>query len=283
MATEAARNLACGFCHLNKLAEQCPPSAPPANLNHASNLQAGRATRSSLREGRYAMKRILILVCVAGVALSAFGDASDKATLDQRVNDAKTVIQEVMQTPDKAIPDSVMENAKCVAVVPSVKKAAFIFGGEYGQGVVTCRTAHGWSGPVFIRVAGGSWGLQIGGQETDLVLIAVNDKGMQDLLKSKFKIGGDAAASAGPVGRNAAAATNWKLHSELLTYSRSQGLFAGIDLTGVSVTANTDDTNAFYGATHTFEQILRGRVPTPTAARSLVRTVAKYSRVSRAS
>ena len=229
------------------------------------------------------IKTILVLLCFAGVALPALADASDKATLDQRLNDAKTVITEIMQTPDKAIPDSVMESAKCVAVVPSVKKAAFIVGGEYGQGVVTCRTAHGWSGPVFIRVAGGSWGLQIGGQETDLVLIAVNDKGMQDLLKSKFKIGGDAAASAGPVGRNAGASTNWKLQSELLTYSRSQGLFAGVDLNGVSVTANTDDTDAFYGGQHTFEQILRGRVATPAAAEPFVRTMARYSRVSRAS
>jgi SH3 domain-containing YSC84-like protein 1 len=143
--------------------------------------------------------------------------------------------------------------------------------------VVTCRTSKGWSAPVFIRLAGGSVGLQIGGQETDLVLVAVNDKGFQDLLKSKFKIGADAAASAGPVGRNAEAGTDLKLNAELLTYSRSQGLFAGIDLNGAVVSQNTDDTNAFYGGNaQDFDHILRGGVPVPVAARPFVKTVGRY-------
>ncbi|HEY1650115.1 MAG TPA: lipid-binding SYLF domain-containing protein [Terracidiphilus sp.] len=141
--------------------------------------------------------------------------------------------------------------------------------------------AKGWSAPVFIRLAGGSVGFQIGGQATDLVLVAVNDRGFQDLLKSKFKIGADAAAAAGPVGRNAAAATNLKLNAELLTYSRSKGLFAGIDLNGAVIAQNTDDTNAFYGGrAESFEHILHGGVPVPVAARSFVATIGRYFRAA---
>jgi lipid-binding SYLF domain-containing protein len=155
-------------------------------------------------------------------------------------------------------------------------KGAFIFGAEYGQGVVTCRTPRGWSAPVFIRMEGGSWGFQIGGQGTDLVLVAVNDKGFQDLLHSKFKIGADASAAAGPVGRDAQASTNWKMQSELLTWSRSKGLFAGVDLSGVAVSQNHADTDAFYGRPMEFEHVLHGDVPVPEDARPFVRTVVKY-------
>src|ERR1700743_3497172 len=209
------------------------------------------------------MKRLFALLCLAGMSLPVFA-ASDKAALDARMENARTVIDEVMQTPDKGIPDSIVKQATCIAVVPSLKKGAFIIGAQYGQGVVTCRTGRGWSGPVFFRIAGGSFGFQIGGQSTDLVLVAVNDKGFQDLLKSKFKIGGDAAASAGPVGRNAQAGTDWKLNSELLTYSRSKGLFAGIDLTGDDVSQNVDDTTTFYnGNNNTFDSILHGNFALP--------------------
>jgi lipid-binding SYLF domain-containing protein len=157
-----------------------------------------------------------------------------------------------------------------------LKKAAFVVGGEYGQGVVTCRTPNGWSAPAFIKLSGGSFGFQIGGQSTDLVLVAVNDRGFQDLLKSKFKIGGDASAAAGPVGRDSQASTDWKLNAELLTYSRSKGLFAGIDLNGAVIEQNNDDTVAFYGDEHSFEQILKGNVVVPDDAAPFVRTVAKY-------
>ena len=220
------------------------------------------------------MKRLAVLICTFALAVPAF--TQDKTKLDTRMDAARDVLNEVMATPDKQIPQSILSNATCVGVVPGMIKGAFIFGAEYGQGVVTCHTAHGWSGPVFIRMAGGSWGFQIGGQGTDLVLVAVNQKGFQDLLKSKFKIGADASAAAGPVGRNAQASTNWKMQSELLTWSRSKGLFAGVDLSGVAVTQNIDDTNAFYGSPHTFESILHGQVPVPEDARPFVRTVAKY-------
>lgn len=211
---------------------------------------------------------------MAALAVPVF--AQDKTKIDTRLDAAQNVLNQIMAVPDKQIPDSILRQATCVGVIPGMLKGAFIFGAEYGQGVVTCHTAHGWSAPAFIRMAGGSFGFQIGGQGTDLVLVAVNQKGFQDLLKSKFKIGGDASAAAGPVGRDAQASTNWKLQSELLTWSRSKGLFAGIDLNGVSVTQNTGDTDAFYGSPHTFHSILAGQVPVPEAARPFVRTVAKY-------
>jgi SH3 domain-containing YSC84-like protein 1 len=224
------------------------------------------------------MKHIFAVLCIIGISLTTLSAyaADDKATLDARVESAKDVLDEIMATPDKAIPNQIMSQATCVGVVPSVKKGAFLVGAEYGQGVVTCRTGHGWSAPAFIKIAGGSFGFQIGGQATDLVLVAVNDKGFQDLLKSKFKIGGDASAAAGPVGRDSQAATDWKLNAELLTYSRAKGLFAGIDLTGAVVDENVDATRAFYGVAHPSVQILKGEVATPPDARPFVRTVAKY-------
>lgn len=221
------------------------------------------------------MKKLLVFVCVAAMTASAYA-ASTLADLNDRMERAREIIDQLSQTPDKGVPDSIIRKAVCVAVVPSLKKAAFIVGAQYGQGVVTCRTGHGWSGPVFIRMAGGSFGFQIGGQGTDLVLVAVNQKGGQDLLKSKFKIGGDAAATAGPVGRNAQASTSGNLSAELLTYSRSKGIFAGIDLDGTSVSQNQDDTNVLYGGNHGYNAILSGQVPVPPSARPFVRTVARY-------
>ncbi len=225
------------------------------------------------------LKRIFAVASMAAMTLPAFA-AKDKADLDKRLDAATATLNEIMATPDKSIPNSILQQATCVGVVPGLLKGAFIFGAEYGQGVVTCRTGHGWSAPAFIQMAGGSFGFQIGGQGTDLVLVAVNQKGFQDLLKSKFKIGGDASAAAGPVGRDTQAATNWKLQSELLTWSRAKGLFAGIDLNGIAVTENTNDTTTFYGQPHTFEQILKGNVLPPDTAKSFVSTVAKYFRTS---
>jgi SH3 domain-containing YSC84-like protein 1 len=227
------------------------------------------------------MKKLIALICLSGaVTMSAFA-AADQATLDNRVKAATDVIRQIMMVPDKAIPDKIAQQATCIAVIPGMKKGAFIFGAEYGRGIVTCRTGHGWSAPVFITLGGGSFGLQLGGQSTDVVLVAMNDKGFQDLLKSKFKIGGDAAAAAGPVGRNTQASTDILLKAELLTYSRSRGLFAGIDLTGTSVTQSSDDTKTYYGSDYTFEQILKGNAPpsptsVPAGGQALVRTIAKY-------
>ncbi|HZB88379.1 MAG TPA: lipid-binding SYLF domain-containing protein [Terracidiphilus sp.] len=208
--------------------------------------------------------------------LSCPAFAGSREDLQARIDAAKLVMEQIMGASDASIPLDILERATCVAVVPGLVKGAFIFGGQYGQGVVTCRTGHGWSAPVFIRAAGGSWGLQIGGQSTDLVLVAVNDHGLQDLLKSKFKIGADASAAAGPVGRSGQASTNWKLSSELLSYSRNKGLFAGIDLDGTSVSQNREDTELYYGAPEHFEDVLRGNVPVPPGAVPFVKTVAHY-------
>ena len=225
------------------------------------------------------MKQLLAVLFLAGMSLPALA-ASANDTIDTRLRAATSTLNEFMAVPDKAIPDSILKDATCVGVVPGLIKGAFLVGAEYGQGVVTCRTGHGWSAPVFIKMTGGSFGFQIGGQGTDLVLVAVNQKGFQDLLKSKFKIGGDASAAAGPVGRDTQAATNWKLQSELLTWSRAKGLFAGIDLNGVAVTENTEDTTSFYGQPHTFEEILKGNVLPTDEAKPFLTTVARYFRTS---
>jgi lipid-binding SYLF domain-containing protein len=216
---------------------------------------------------------------LSAVAISASlvpAHAQGDSKLNDRLEAATAVIDEVMNTPDKGIPQSILAGAKCVVVVPSFKKAAFAVGAQYGQGVATCRTPDGWSAPVFVQLAGGSFGFQIGGQATDLVLVAMNENGLQDMLKNKFKLGGDAAASAGPVGRNAQAGTDWKLNAEFLTYSRSKGLFAGIDLDGTVLSQNSDDTRSEYGSNVPYEGVLRGKVPAPENTRHFVHTVAKY-------
>ena len=202
--------------------------------------------------------------------------AADHGKMDERLQSATEVLQQVMAVPDKAIPQQILSGASCVAVIPSYKKGAFVVGVQYGQGVATCRTGHGWSAPAFVKLEGGSYGFQIGGQATDLVLVAMNQDGMQKMLHNKFKLGADAAASAGPVGRNAQAGTDWKLNAEFLTYSRSKGLFAGLDLSGDVLEANEDDMKDFYGPGVNYSAVLHGDVPTPPDAQRFVRTVARY-------
>jgi lipid-binding SYLF domain-containing protein len=234
--------------------------------------------REQKKRKRLKMKRLSVVACGVALAVSssaAFG-ASDKPKLVERMQDAQAVVTQIMAAPDKGIPSSILAGATCVTVIPSYKKAAFVVGAQYGQGVATCRTPMGWSAPVFVQLAGGSFGFQIGVQGTDLIIVAMNDQGMQDMLKNKFKIGADAAASAGPVGRNAQAGTDWKMNAELLTYSRSKGLFAGIDLDGSVLSQNEDDTRVIYGDAVPFDTILKGNRATPEEARPFVRTVAKY-------
>ena len=220
------------------------------------------------------MKKLIVLVAVCGMAAQTF--AASRQDLQDRIDSAQTVLRQIMNAKDNSIPYNILQQATCVGVVPGMIKGAFVFGAQYGQGIVTCRTGHGWSAPVFIRLAGGSWGLQIGGQSTDLVLVAVNDNGFQDLLKSKFKIGANASAAAGPVGRNGEASTDWKMSAELLTYSRSKGLFAGIDLDGTSVSQNRTDTAAYYGQDYPFQTILKGSVAVPQDSVAFVQAVAHY-------
>jgi SH3 domain-containing YSC84-like protein 1 len=229
------------------------------------------------------MKKLLgiALILVGTTAMARAADEEHK--LDKRLESARATIDAIMSVPDKAVPNGIARKAVCVGVVPGMVKGAFIIGAEYGQGVVTCRTGSGWSAPVFIRMAGGSLGFQAGGQGTDLVLVAVNQKGFQDLLRDKFKIGGDASASAGPVGRDAQASTDLSMRAELLTWSRSRGIFAGIDLNGVSVSQNRGDTDDMYGTEHTFEQILHGSVPPPSATRPFLHAISEYFGEARAS
>jgi len=236
------------------------------------------------------MKRFSAVVVAAAILMvgatqisyaAEAGGGQDKTKLTDRLDSARMVIDEVMSVPDKGIPQSILAGASCVVVVPSYKKGAFVVGAQYGQGVATCRTDHGWSAPVFVKLEGGSFGWQIGGQSTDLILVAMNRDGLQHMLHNKFKIGADAAASAGPVGRNAQAGTDWKLNAEFLTYSRSKGLFAGLDLDGTVLSQNDDDTRLEYGANVPFGSVLQGNIPVPAEARPFVRTIARYFVVSK--
>jgi len=229
------------------------------------------------------MKIFTGVLCALAISASVIpAHAVDKATLDTRLTDGAQVLQEVMNTPDKGIPESILSGAACVVVIPHYKKGAFVVGAQYGKGVATCRTGRGWSAPVFVRLEGGSFGWQIGGQSTDLVLVAMNNHGLQHALSSKVKLGADAAASAGPVGRNAQASTDASMHAEFLTYSRSRGLFAGLDLDGTVLSTDADDMRDFYGANIPFKDVLAGGVPTPDDGRPFVRTVARYFVSSRA-
>jgi lipid-binding SYLF domain-containing protein len=229
------------------------------------------------------MKKLFGTLLILAGSATMVRAADDQHKLDARLDSARATIDQIMSVPDKAVPDGIAHQAVCIGVIPGVVKGAFIFGAEYGQGVVTCRTGSGWSAPVFIRLAGGSFGFQAGGQGTDLILVAVNQKGFQDLLRDKFKIGGDASAAAGPVGRDAQASTDLSMRAELLTWSRSRGVFAGIDLNGVSVSQNKGDTDEVYGTQHTYEQILRGDVAPPAVARPFLRAVSQYFGEARAS
>ncbi len=204
-------------------------------------------------------------------ASSSNGAERDKVIA--RLDDASKVLNELLGAPDKGIPSDVFKNAKCVAVVPSMIKGGFVFGAEHGRGVATCRDAHGWSAPAFFVVTGGSWGAQIGGEGIDLVMLIMNDNGMNDLLSSKFKLGGSGSVAAGPVGREASASTDWKMKSEVLTYSRSRGLFAGATLNGAVIKQDDDSTRAFYGRMVGFRPTLTGQVTAPHEADRFLATV----------
>jgi SH3 domain-containing YSC84-like protein 1 len=211
------------------------------------------------------MKKIMFVLAMLSLGTLCWaGSAREDAT--ERLDNATSVMHEIMGMPDKGIPEEVLEHAKCVAVIPHMVKGGFIFGAKEGKGVATCRTANGWSAPAFITVSGGSWGLQIGVEAVDVVLIIQNDKGMQRLLESNFQIGGDASAAAGPVGRHAEAGTDWKMDTEILTYSRAKGAFAGLTLEGASLRQDSDSRHAMYGGDVTTRALLLGEVPVPAAA-----------------
>jgi SH3 domain-containing YSC84-like protein 1 len=228
------------------------------------------------------MKKNAVVPLVAlSLALGAVASDRHEATLD-RVQTSSSVLRQIMSAPDRAIPDVIMSGAKCIAIVPSTLKGGFIFGANYGKGVATCRTEHGWSAPVFFLITGGSFGFQFGGQASDLVLVIRTDNGMQHLLQSKFKLGADASAAAGPVGRDAQAATDLTLRAQVLTYSRSRGLFLGVSLGGAVIRQDQADTQAFYGKGWTFYSLLKGQVPATQDSLVLLNTVEKYAPTGKA-
>ncbi len=217
------------------------------------------------------MKKVMFVLAMLSLGTLCWaGSALEDAT--DRLNNATSVMHDIMGMPDKGIPEEVLQHAKCVAVIPHMVKGGFVFGGKGGKGVATCRTANGWSAPAFITISGGSWGLQIGVEAVDVVMIFQNDNAMQKLLSSNFQLGGDASAAAGPVGRHAEAGTDWKIDTEILTYSRAKGAFAGLTLEGASLRQDSDSRHAMYGDVTT-RALLLGEVPVPAAAQPFLAQV----------
>jgi len=223
------------------------------------------------------MKKTMSLLLMSAVGLVgtyAFAGSAREDTVD-RMDRSVNVLHAIMATPDKGIPEEVLSNAKCILVVPDLVKGGFVFGGKHGRGVATCRTADGWSAPAFVSVGGGSWGLQIGIEDVDLVMLVMNDQGLQHLLSSKFELTGEGSVAAGPVGRHASAGTDWKMNTEMLTYSRSKGVFAGLTLEGAVVEQDNDSTRAIYGKHMMFRNILSGKATTPRSADAFLKAVSE--------
>jgi lipid-binding SYLF domain-containing protein len=229
------------------------------------------------------MKRTISLLlmsfaCMAGTYALAGSARQDSVA---RLQSSVDVLHAVMATPDKGIPEEVLSNAKCILVVPDLIKGGFIFGGKHGRGVASCRTTSGWSAPAFVSVGGGSWGLQIGIEGVDLVMLVMNEQGLQHLLSSKFELTGEGSVAAGPVGRHASAGTDWKMNTEMLTYSRSKGVFAGLTLEGAVVEQDNDSTRAIYGKHMMFRNILSGKATTPRSADGFMKAVSEAGQQAR--
>lgn len=239
------------------------------------------------------MKRHLILAVLSGALLlgNLAWAASDKEDATDRLNKSAEVLKDIAAAPDKGIPDEVVAHAKCIVVVPNLVKAGLVLGGKYGRGVAVCRTnaaaknrhavAKGWSAPAFIMIGGASWGLQVGAEGIDLVMVVMNDKGLQQLLSSKVEFSLEGSAAAGPVGRHAAVGSDPKLNTEILTYSRTKGVFAGQTLEGAVVKQDDDSTKAVYGSNFAFDKILEGEVAAPAPATPFLQAVAEISREAR--
>lgn len=229
------------------------------------------------------MRKLLVVLVLVGL-LTPFVSADEDTKASEinskasaRVEAAGTVLNEIQGAPDQRIPEEILGSAECVAVVPSLLNGGFVVGARYGRGVASCRTEKGWSAPAFFMIGGGSFGLQIGGQATDVVMLIMNKGGMDHLLSSQFKLGGDASAAAGPVGRHAAADTDWKMRAQVLTYSRSRGLFAGLELNGAVIKEDKDSTRDFYGRMVPFKTSLKGEVEAPKAAYPFLSTLSKWA------
>jgi lipid-binding SYLF domain-containing protein len=226
--------------------------------------------------------KITSVLLVGALALASSNLwASANSDSIERLQMSSDVLHAIVNTPDKGIPEEVLSAAKCIVVIPHLVKGGFVVGAEHGRGIASCRTADGWSAPAFVSIGGGSWGLQIGVEGVDLVMVVMNDHGLQHLLSSKFQLSGDASASAGPVGRHASAGTDWTLSTEILTYSRSHGIFAGITLNGAVVEQDNDSTEAIYGRDHSFRSILSGEVSAPESTQEFMRSIRETSHISR--
>jgi SH3 domain-containing YSC84-like protein 1 len=227
----------------------------------------------------------LLVAAFAIACMIPYVSADDKKDVSdevKRMDSAASVMNEIMGTPDKGIPQEILASAKCVAVVPSMLKGGFVVGANYGKGVATCHTATGWSAPAPFKLAGGSVGFQIGGEAVDVVMLIMNEKGMRNLLSSKFKLGADASVAAGPVGRHAEGDTDWKMRAEVLSYSRARGVFAGVSLNGAGISQDNDETRVLYGNDASFQKILTGGVPAPEGSETFLSTVKKYSTAAKA-
>ena len=229
------------------------------------------------------MRKLAIVVLMASLSSTAGAAGSKRRAAEvERIEAAGRVMNEIMAAPDKGIPTNILSDAECVAIVPSLLKGGFIVGAAYGKGVATCRTAKGWSAPAPFRIEGGSFGLQIGGEAVDLVMVIMNERGMRALLSSKFKLGLDASVAAGPVGRHAEGSTDWKMRAQVLTYSRARGVFAGISLNGAVIRQDRDDTRALYGNMVSFKSILTGVAPAPRGSEPFLSAVEKYAALAKA-
>jgi lipid-binding SYLF domain-containing protein len=219
------------------------------------------------------MKKFVTLVALVGLGVATTAWAETPEDVQNRLDNATLVLHQIMAAPDNGIPEEVLEHAKCIAVVPHMIKGGLVIGAENGRGVATCRTENGWSAPAFFAITGGNWGLQIGVEGVDLVMVFQGDKGMQRMMSSNFQLGADASAAAGPVGRHASANTDWKLDTEVLTYSRAKGLFAGLTLTGANLRRDDDSMDAYYGHEVSTRRVLRGEVAPPASAHSFLDAV----------
>src|SRR5437879_2744199 len=214
----------------------------------------------------------LMLMTVAALA------GKEKAEPLQRLDEAVAVFQDIMATPDRSIPQDLLDNAHCIVIVPGLKKGAFIIGGKYGKGFISCRRqGGGWSAPGTVRVEGGSLGFQIGGSESDVVMLVMNERGAAKLLSSKFTLGGEGEVAAGPVGREASAQTDAKMHAEILSWSRARGVFAGISLQGATLRQDLDDSAIIYGKKLPNKEVVQSSTPVPSQAQPLISVLTKYS------
>ena len=225
------------------------------------------------------MKKLLLLLVVLGLAATSFAAEDENNKAADRVKSASTILEEIQTAPDTGIPDEVMGSAQCVAVIPSMLKAGFVFGARYGRGVASCRTAKGWSDPAFFTIQGGSFGLQIGGQAVDLIMLIMNNRGMENLLNSKFKLGADASVAAGPVGRHAAADTDWKMRAQVLSYSRARGVFAGLELNGAVIKQDRESTREFYSHMQP-TRITLETVSSPPGSYPFLQSLSKWAKLA---